>query len=130
MVEYLIHHFLIALGAEGNRGERLGFTPGEYCRAVRSWQVVYLAPDGADFIGGAPIEPDFIVEDHAAHRLLFHRMVIAIHHHFQGGAFLLGYRSPEFVENIGKGRTAFLFRELGFRNGVGSVVAEIVHTLP
>ena len=57
LYQHFINHFFIHLVPQGNRGQRLGFPPGEDGGSVRSRQVIYLTPYRTDLIGLPAIHP-------------------------------------------------------------------------
>ena len=64
----------VALGAEGDRGERLRLAAGEERRAVGAGQHADLDVDGADLVELARVEAVAVVEDRVVERLFLERL--------------------------------------------------------
>ncbi len=92
LVYNIVNYFFIELGAESHSREALGFSAGEHSRAVRSGNVVYLAPDRTYFGGFSAVKAGAFVKDAAAHSLFFNIVVIAFDEGSLFVAFLFGER--------------------------------------
>lgn len=80
LIENVIHNFLVESRSESSGDESLGLAAGEYCRSVRSGQIIDLAPDRADLCGLAAVETDAFVEHATAHSLFLDIMIVTLHH--------------------------------------------------
>ena len=89
-VQNVVHQFLVKLRSQCHCSQCLSLTAGEHGRAVRAWQVIGLAPDGANLVGLAAVQADMLVQDATAHCVALHIVEIAVHH--QGLLFTLLFR--------------------------------------
>jgi hypothetical protein len=69
VVEDLVHALHVAAGAQGDLREDLRLAAGEDRRAVHAREVVDLAPDVADLVRLATVDPEAFREDHVPHDL-------------------------------------------------------------
>ena len=125
----VIDDFLIHFGTQGDAAEGLGLSAGEDGRAVGSRKVIHLSPDGTDIGGGPSVETDTFVEDHAAHGLFFHIVVIFSDQGFVhfGGLFPFTVSYRKFFLDFGKG---IVTQMLVVDQGTGNLVYFVVGFFP
>ena len=78
LVEHVVHHFLVELGAKRTGSERLCLTTGEDRASVWHWQRAYLTPDRTYLVGLAAVKTNALVENATAHGVAHHVVVVAV----------------------------------------------------
>ncbi len=128
LVEHIVQDFFVQLCAEGDGGQSLSFTAGEYGASVRSGQVVGFAPDGAYFGGLAAVQTDAFVKDAAAYGFAFYIVVVALDQRGFLVALFFGECIDVFLTDGIEGvLTPVLVGTAGFGYGVSAVVALVVY---
>lgn len=128
LIEHIVQDFFVQLCAEGDGGQSLSFTAGEYGASVRSGQVVGFAPDGAYFGGFSAIQTDAFVEDAAAYGFAFYVVVVAFDQRGFFVALFFGKCIDVFLANCVKGvLTPVLVGAAGLGYGVSAVIAFVVY---
>ena len=79
LVQHVVHHLLVKLGAKCGCAQRLSLTTGEDSTSVRHGQSTYLAPDGTDVSGLAAVQTNTLVQDTATHCILLHVMIVTVY---------------------------------------------------
>ena len=87
LVEHVVHHFLVELGAKRTCRERLCLTTGEDRASVWHWQRADLTPYRTYLVGLAAVKTNALVENATAHGVAHHIVVIAV----GLGSFLLEF---------------------------------------
>ena len=136
LVEHVIHEFLIELGTQGDRCQRLCLTTGEDRASMRHGQWRHLTPDRTDLVSLTTIETDTLIEDATTHGVTLHIMIVTLHHgifllqlifcqvSMLGSIFLLEV-IEDLLESLG---TSMLLESL-LRHVIGGLVQLLVHTL-
>ena len=127
--ENFVHLLHVHLGAQGNGGQRLGFTAGEDGAAVGAREVIHFAPDGAHLVGGAAVQALAFVQHQVAHGFLLHVVVVAVDHgtlHFQ---VFLGEAGLEFVADGVEAVLALMLGLGALGELIALVIASLVHGL-
>ena len=119
----LVDHLLVEFGSERHGRQRLRLTTSEDGRAVCSGQVANLAPDGSYLIRAAAVQTLALVENHVAHGLLDHVVVIVFMD--QGSLLhklLLAVTRCELCLQSIEGIRTLMLRSAARSDGVGLVV--------
>ena len=128
LVEHVVENLLVEFGTEGNGGQGLRLTTGEHGRSVRTRQVVYFAPDGANLRGGTAVETDAFVEDAATYGLFLYIVVVAAYERFLFGELFFAQTGQIVVDDSVEGVLAgVLVGITRAGNGVSLVVAFCPH---
>ena len=127
--EHLIHLLHIQLGSECYRSKALGFSASEDCTAVRTRQIVHLAPDRAHIRGCTSVQTAAFVEDEVSHSLLLNSCIVTVYHSRLFLSFLFRNRLHEFFLQVVESFCAFLLRQGALGYLIAAVIAELCTSL-
>ena len=128
VIEHIVNHLFVELGAKSYSGKRLCFTAGEHCRAVRTRNIVGFAPDWTYFGGLAAVETNTFVEHATAHSFFFYIVIVTLDERSLFFAFLFRNRFDELVaDSLEAVGTPMLVGATCLSNGVCLVVAHFLN---